>query len=158
MSSDLAKALLNGSSPAPEPFKLLDTDKLAFAFDPAVNKFVVTTLTVEYLARQFAGVFFEQNRSKKFRLLWGTSDKQQDRYIDHNWKSFIAPAREVMVKMLANPATPQDQKDMIYEALCQENIVQQVVAQDSALLQPERGTEAFDGEKVRNREVDDLEK
>lgn len=151
--SDLKKHLTDGTIAQAVP--ALETKDIAVALDG--KDFVVTTLSVEYLAREFAGVFFEQNRSKKFRSIWGTSDKQQLRYIDHNWHSFIASAREVMVKMLTNPATPEDQKMMIYEAFIAEAALQQAMPQESGGIQLAPGTEAFDGEKSLNKDVDELE-
>ena len=158
--SDLKKHLTNGTIAMPqpkpvEPEPVIDMGKLAIA--RYGQEVIVTHLTVEYIARQFAGTFFELNRSKRFRSIWGTSDKKQNYYIDKNWAYFIQPAKECMTKMLTDPLVPQDQKDAVYLALCQENAVTQLVTRESGSLQMEKDSEHFDGDKSLSRDVDNLE-
>ena len=156
----LKNDLINGSIALPQPERVdpepaIDMGKVAIA--RYGEEVIVTHLSVEYLARQFAGTFFEMNRSKRFRSIWGTSDKKQDYYIDKNWTYFIKPAKEVMVKMLTDPMVTQGQKDAIYLALCQENVVAQLVAGESGSLQMEKDSEHFDGDKALNKDVDALD-
>ena len=87
----LKNDLINGSIALPQPERVdpepaIDMGKVAIA--RYGEEVIVTHLSVEYLARQFAGTFFEMNRSKRFRSIWGTSDKKQDYYIDKNWTIF----------------------------------------------------------------------
>jgi hypothetical protein len=118
---------------------------------------VVAIRSIEGLAREIAGCFFEGERSQRFRKKWGTSDKSQQRYINQHWQTFIKPARQMLSQRLGDPSVPETEKERIYHALIADRVVDQAVGRAAGQTQLEPGTEAFDGDKFLNRETDALD-
>jgi hypothetical protein len=50
-------------------------------------------------AREVAGVFYDMNRSEKFRTNW----PNQDRFADCNWKTFVEATRQLYAERLGDP-------------------------------------------------------
>ena len=132
------------------------TDKLSYSATEH-GDVVVTVDGIEFVAREMAGQFFDLNRSPYFRALWGKSDKHQNRYVDNNWRSYIAPARQAMAAMLGDPTLPDENKQEIYAALCQDRLVEQLNrGGESGILQVEPDSEQYEGSKTMHKDVEDI--
>lgn len=130
-------------------------DKLSYTANDHGDEVIVTVVDVEWVAREIAGQFFDKNRSPKFRMLWGTSDKQQNFYVDQNWRSFIEPARQAMAAMLADPAIPDENKQEIYAALCQDRNVELMnKGGASGIIQVEPDSEQYEGSKWLHKDAE----
>lgn len=68
---------------------------------------------IKQTAEEFAGVFYDQGRSDRFRKV-GLSQKA---YIRRYWANFVPPAIETLSALLGMPGTPEDQKHEIYDAI-----------------------------------------
>lgn len=105
----------------------------------------MTERTIRTLAKQLAGIFYEQAggdlfgnapedraRSKRFRETYPTWEHYKNgvqvlpdgrtRQDQPGWVYFITLARARMVQMLSDPMTKQGVKDGIYEALKEEHL------------------------------------
>lgn len=105
----------------------------------------MTERTIRTLAKQLAGIFYEQaggdlfgnapedrERSKRFRQTYPTWKHYKNglqvlpdgrvRQDQPGWVYFITLARARMVQMLSDPMTSQGVKDGIYKALVEENL------------------------------------
>ncbi len=142
----LKDAFLNGC--------VLPTD---IVVDQGKDGDLVAVRSIEDVAREIAGCHFEQSRSKRFRQVWGTSDKAQDRYVSQNWRHFVEPARQFLVQQLSDPAVSELYKERIYQALVADRIVDQAVGMDAGITQISPGTEQFHGDKFVNREIDSMD-
>lgn len=101
-------------------------------------------------AKEFAGVFYEQSRSAKFRATWPS----QDSYVRANWQHFVVHVRSVYAQMLGRADVPQKQKDLIYDALIAD--AAGAHAPDAELpLQLAPDTQAFVGDSKENALIDD---
>jgi hypothetical protein len=101
-------------------------------------------------AKEFAGVFYDQKRSGKFRTTWPS----QMGFVNANWPNFVVHVRSAYAEMLARPNTPQDQKDKIYAALIDDAKVNRSDGADSP-LQLTPNTQAFEGDRRANAKVDE---
>lgn len=63
-------------------------------------------------AREFAGSFYDENRTMAFRMAF----PNQDAYVRDNWPYFVKQAREILSGMLAGEYSEKDKRE-IYEAL-----------------------------------------
>ena len=78
------------------------------------NKIVTPqSLVIEKTALELAAILYEAGRSS------GLTSKHKDAkaFAKANVQTFIPKAVELLMDMLGNPATPQDQKDLIYDAI-----------------------------------------
>ena len=66
-------------------------------------------------AEEFAGVFYDQGRTQRFRKA-GLSQKA---YVRRYWHNFVEPAVQVLSHMLSSPGLPEGQKREIYDAIIQ---------------------------------------
>jgi hypothetical protein len=66
-------------------------------------------------AEEFAGVFYDQGRTQRFRKA-GLSQKA---YVRRYWHNFVEPAVQVLSQMLSSPGLPEGQKREIYDAIIQ---------------------------------------
>lgn len=92
----------------------------------------MTERTVRSLAKEIAGVFYEQNRSPGFRSAFPTyKDYISGRWHLPNgaikpytpgWHFFVEIARRMMIQMLARKDVHENLKTGIYEALLEENM------------------------------------
>lgn len=101
-------------------------------------------------AKEFAGVFYEQKRTSKFRATW---PNQMD-YVNANWPNFVEHVRSAYATMLTKRDVSQPDKDKIYEALTADA---QKNRADDALspLQLAPNTEAFIGDRRENVKTDE---
>lgn len=78
-----------------------------------VNKLITPqSVLIEKTALELACVFYEAGRSS------GLKSKHKDArsFAKAKLETFIPKAVDLLMDILANPATPDDQKDMIYQA------------------------------------------
>lgn len=101
-------------------------------------------------AKEFAGEFYDCNRSMKFRTSWPS----QDGFVKLNWPNFVEHVRSVYAKMLGLPSFPEAEKQKIYAALIAEAPANR---SDTALspLQLAPNTEAFVGDRRENAKTDE---
>lgn len=64
-------------------------------------------------AEEFAGVFYDQGRTERFRKA-GLSQKA---YVRRYWDKFVDPAVQVLSQMLSSPGLPEGKKTAIYDAI-----------------------------------------
>lgn len=105
---------------------------------------------IEKQAREFAGVFYDRDRSTLFRLTW----PKQDEYVDAKWPHFVEPARQVMAQMLGDPAVPEAEKAKMHEALIADrfaSVMASPAAKDVVQLAPD--TSQYHGDRFENRET-----
>lgn len=70
------------------------------------------SLVIEKTALELAAVFYEAGRSSGLK----SKHKNARAFAKANVETFIPKAVELLMDMLGKDSTPQDQKDMIYEA------------------------------------------
>ena len=68
---------------------------------------------VKKTAREFAGEFYEFNRSPVFRQ---TFRRQMD-YVDVCWPNYVQQARDILLDMLQKPGVTDHIKNEIYDAV-----------------------------------------
>lgn len=68
---------------------------------------------IQKTAKEFAGVFYNEGRTERFRTI-GISEKA---YIRRYWPNFVGPVVQVLSKMLAQPGTRDEDKTEIYQAI-----------------------------------------
>lgn len=99
-------------------------------------------------AKEFAGVFYDQDRSALFRSMWPS----QDEYVKFKWPHFVPAVRQAWSAGLADENVPQKVKDYFYETLIA----------DAAENQSERAispipifpnTQQFKGDPYENRQT-----
>lgn len=73
----------------------------------------MTNRLVRHQAKEFAGIFYDENRTARFRRMWPS----QREYVRINWPHFHDLAVKALTHMLMQPGVRQDHKDTIYEAL-----------------------------------------
>ncbi len=107
-------------------------------------------------AQEYAGQFFDQCRSAKFRSAWRDVGFRLGRdpqrcFVDQQWGHFVEHVRKVYAEMLTNEKVSEQDKYRIHQAL----IVQATLgamSQDSP-VQMAPGTQAFEGEKYENNQI-----
>lgn len=99
-------------------------------------------------AKEFAGTFYDQDRSAMFRSLWPS----QDEYVNHKWPHFVSAVKQVWSTMLGRPDVPQNIKDYLYEAIVADAAgAGSQNALDVVQLAP--GTQQFTGDGYENRQT-----
>jgi hypothetical protein len=74
----------------------------------------MTSQLIRLQAKEMAGQFYEMNqRSLRFRV----DNPDQDQYVAKHWPHFVDVGIQCLTALLAQPDTPQHQKDMIYEEI-----------------------------------------
>lgn len=99
-------------------------------------------------AKEFAGVFYERDRSALFRSMWPS----QDEYVKHKWPHFVVAVREAWSAGLGDPSVPQKIKDYFYEALVADAADNQS-ARAITPIQISPGTLQFEGDPYENRQT-----
>jgi hypothetical protein len=107
-------------------------------------------------AQEYAGQFFDQCRSKKFRIAWTEVGLRAGRdpqmcFVDAQWGHFVEHVRMLYAQMLASPKISEPDKYRMHQAL----IVQAVLGQHSqnTPIQMAPGTQQFVGEKYENKHI-----
>ena len=107
-------------------------------------------------AEEYAGQFYDQCRSAKFRSAWTEVGLRAGRdaqlcFVDANWKHFVEHVRSLYVQMLTSPRVTEADKYKIQQAL----IVQAALGAQSqeVPIQVAPGTQQFEGEKYENRQI-----
>lgn len=99
-------------------------------------------------AKEFAGTFYDQDRSALFRSMWPS----QDEYVSHKWPHFVAAVKQVWSTMLGDPSVPQSIKDYCYDAIVADSRgASSPNALDVVQLAP--GTQQFHGDPFENRQT-----
>lgn len=108
---------------------------------------------LDHDAKEIAGVFYDMDRSPKFRVNW----PDQDRFVAANWKTFIAAARAMYAERLGDPKTPPHEARMMSLALIlghklEKSMALLGVAPDDR-LQLKPNTQQFVGDKYENKKI-----
>lgn len=112
---------------------------------------------IDHDCKEFAGAFFEEDRSKKFRRTWNEVGKlsgrsAQDCFVDHSWKHFVMHVRAWYANRLTNPVIPEKEAIRLHRALIIEYMRGKgKTAQDVLQLSP--GTQQFVGDREENRHI-----
>lgn len=76
----------------------------------------MTSQLIRMQAKEIAGIFYEESqRSLRFRQ----ENPDQDAYVAANWPHFVDIGISNLTRVLQDQTTPQHQKDVIYEELCE---------------------------------------
>lgn len=107
-------------------------------------------------AQEYAGQFYDQCRSKKFRLAWTEVGLRAGRdpqmcFVDAQWGHFVEHVRALYAQMLTSPRVAEDDKYRMHQAL----IVQAMLGAQSqnTPVQLAPGTQQFEGEKYENKQI-----
>lgn len=73
---------------------------------------------VAQTAQEMAGALYEELAKNND---WYLLNPDQKEFIERTWGSLIEQARGVLAKMLGSPNTPEEQKELIAEALILDN-------------------------------------
>lgn len=111
----------------------------------------MTHKMIVHNAKEFAGVFYDNSRSSKFRATW---PDQMD-YVNRNWERFVVHVRKTFAEMLTRNDVPQRVKDEIYEAMITDAPGAHSMRADEP-LQVAPNTQGFEGDKKENRLTDDV--
>lgn len=112
---------------------------------------------IDHDCKEFAGAFFEEDRSKKFRRTWNTVGKlskrsAQDCFVDHAWKHFVVHVRAWYADKLASPNVSEKEKEKLHKALIIEyQRGQSKEAKDVIQMAP--NTQQFIGDKTENKHI-----
>lgn len=68
-------------------------------------------------AEEFAGEFYDGDRSPQFRLAGAKHGLSEKAYVRRYWTNFIEIAVQVLSHLLGQPGTPEEQKMAIYDAI-----------------------------------------
>ena len=68
-------------------------------------------------AEEFAGEFYDGERTPKFRLAGAKYGLTEKAYIRRYWTNFVEIAIQVLAHILEQPSTPEEQKREIYDAI-----------------------------------------
>lgn len=107
-------------------------------------------------AQEYAGQFYDQCRSVKFRKAWTEVGLRAGRdaqlcFVDAQWGHFVEHVRALYADMLTSPKVTEDDKYRIHQAL----IVQAMLSERSQNIptQLAPGTQQFEGEKFENKHI-----
>lgn len=107
-------------------------------------------------AQEYAGQFFDQCRSKKFRLAWTEVGLRAGRdpqmcFVDAQWGHFVEHVRMLYAEALTSERISEADKYRMHQAL----IVQAMLGQHSqnTPIQMAPGTQQFEGEKYENKQI-----
>lgn len=102
-------------------------------------------------AKEFAGVFYDGNRTLKFRATW---PKEMD-FVNACWQNFVVHVRSVYADMLTKTDLPQHYKDKIYDALIADAKAGSHDEGGESPLQLAPNTQAFEGDRRENIRTDE---
>jgi hypothetical protein len=107
-------------------------------------------------AQEYAGQFFDQCRSAKFRSAWTEVGLRSGRdaqlcFVDAQWTHFVEHVRSIYAQMLISEKVSEPDKYRIHQAL----IVQAMLGAQSqeVPIQLAPGTQQFEGEKYENKQI-----
>lgn len=76
----------------------------------------MTSQLIRMQAKEIAGIFYDENqRSLRFRV----ENPDQDAYVAANWPHFVDVGIAALTMTLNDNSTPEHQKNVIYEELCE---------------------------------------
>lgn len=112
---------------------------------------------IDHDCKEFAGAFFEEDRSRKFRRTWEKVGKlsrrsAQDCFVDHAWKHFVVHVRAWYAHKLSDPGLPEKEQARLHRALIIE-YMRGTAQQAKDVLQMTPGTQQFNGDKTENRHI-----
>lgn len=99
-------------------------------------------------AKQFAGTFHGENRSKKFRANW----PNEYVFADANWKTFMEATRTMYAERLGDPLTTPEDKRRIHLALVLDTMIGKDAEKDTR-LQLAPNTQQFVGDAFENKKI-----
>lgn len=102
-------------------------------------------------AKEFAGTFYDRNRTMKFRATW----PNQDNFVASCWPRFVEHVRAMYATMLTKNDVSQRDKDMIYDALIADANAGSMTDGAESPLQLTPNTEAFEGDRRENAKTDE---
>lgn len=108
----------------------------------------MTHPAIVHEAKEFAGVFYDQDRSALFRSMWPS----QDEYVQHKWVHFVAPVIKIWSEMLGRPDVPERMKDFMFKAIVA-NAAQASSPNALDVIQLAPDTQQFRGDPFENRET-----
>lgn len=107
-------------------------------------------------AEEYAGQFYDQCRSVKFRKAWTEVGLRAGRdpqlcFVDTQWTHFVEHVRSLYAEMLTSPRVTENDKYRMHQAL----IVQAMLGAHSqeVPIQIAPGTQQFQGEKYENKKI-----
>lgn len=107
-------------------------------------------------AEEYAGQFYDQCRSVKFRSAWTEVGLRAGRdaqlcFVEQQWGHFVEHVRSLYAQMLTSPKITEADKYRMHQAL----IVQSIFGIESqkAPVQMAPGTQQFVGEKFENKQI-----
>jgi hypothetical protein len=107
-------------------------------------------------AQEYAGQFYDQCRSEKFRFAWREVGLRAGRdaqmcFVEAQWGHFVEHVRMLYAQMLTDPKVSEADKYRMHQAL----IVQAVLGAQSqeTPIQMAPGTQQFEGEKFENKQI-----
>lgn len=110
-------------------------------------------------AQEYAGQFYDQCRSAKFRSAWAEVGLRSGRdpqmcFVDAQWTHFVEHVRSLYAEMLTSPKISEPDKYRMHQAL----IVQAMLGAQSQQvpIQLAPGTQQFEGEKYENRKISEI--
>ena len=98
--------------------------------------------------QEVCGEFHTMRRSKKFRANWGNDQV----YAAINWRHFVDATRRLYSQRLGDPFTPPHEARQMHLAIVLWDMIGQGQEGNPA-IQIARDTEAFEGDKIVNRET-----
>lgn len=99
-------------------------------------------------AKEFAGQFYDMNRSVKFRANWPV----QDNFVDSNWKTFVEAVRALYAERLGDPKTPPEDARKMHLAIVLQEEIGKGQEKDSR-LQIRKDSQQFHGDPFENRKI-----
>lgn len=101
------------------------------------------------IATECAGQFFDENRSDRFRAIWGSSDEAQRIFAESQWTNFVIHARAFCAAQLNNEKLSDQDKERYHRALIVEATLGTRRGAKALPIQIEPGTPQFEGEDRR---------
>lgn len=109
----------------------------------------MTHKLVVHAAKEFAGTFYDADRSDMFRATW----PNQMEYVNTKWPHFVEHVRTAFTEMLGRSDVAQRLKDEIYDALVADAPTAHNGGHSPLPIAP--GTEAFVGDRRENMRIDE---
>ncbi len=107
-------------------------------------------------AEEIAGQFYDQCRSKKFRLAWTEVGLRAGRdpqrcFAEQRWNNFVDHVRTVYCELLTDPKVSEADKYRMHQAMIVQNIFG--IESQAAPVQLAPKTQQFEGDKFENRQI-----
>lgn len=115
---------------------------------------------VNHDCKEFAGVFFENDRSEKFRNSWNDVGQQlkrspQDCFVEHAAKHFIVHVRAWYAQKLGDPKEKPKNKERMHKALILQTMIAQAQTETEQTIQMTPGDEQFKGDRKENANINE---